>query len=91
MTASPSPLCAVVGPGWFPNPPPWSGERGRAQECRPLFFGTKCYAWGVIGERTPGEAQTMTAQQVSGTQPFALFCVARGRPARIEAGMTSPV
>jgi hypothetical protein len=37
MTASPSPLFAVVGPGWFPNPPPWSGERGRAQECRPLF------------------------------------------------------
>jgi hypothetical protein len=45
----------------------------------------------VIGERTPGEAQTMTAQRVSGTQPFALFCAVGARPARTEAGMTSPV
>jgi hypothetical protein len=45
----------------------------------------------VIGERTPGEAQTMTARRVSGAQPFALFCAARARPARTEAGMTSPV
>jgi hypothetical protein len=45
----------------------------------------------VSGERTPGEAPTMTAQRVSGAQPFALFCAAGTRPARTEAGMTSPV
>jgi hypothetical protein len=46
----------------------------------------------VIGDGTPGEeAQTMTARRVSGAQPFALFCAAGARPARTEAGMTSPV
>jgi hypothetical protein len=40
----------------------------------------------VVWEGAPGEAQTMTARWVSGTQHLALFCAAGAEPARDRGG-----